>query len=259
MEFIDTHCHIHSTDYPLAVSEVIESARLAGVNKLLCVGTSLDDSQIAVEFAQKHKNIWSSIGIHPHESKDFIIDDGVNSEKYNDFKSLVKRPKVVAVGECGLDYFYSHSPKEAQAALLKLQIELALGHNLPLIFHVRDAYEDFWPIFDSYKGIQGVIHSFSASEKELAEILKRRLYVGLNGIMTFSKNQAQLEAARVLPLNRLVLETDSPYLTPVPYRGRINEPKNVRITAEFLANLRKERIDQLAAASTQNAQKLFGI
>jgi TatD DNase family protein len=144
-------------------------------------------------------------------------------------------------------------------AILKFQVELALEHKLPLIFHVREAFADFWPVFDAYSGVRGVIHSFSATEKELTEILKRNLYVGLNGIATFAKNETQLAAVRAVPLDRLVLETDAPYLTPIPYRGTINEPKYVRVIAEFLANLRNESFDKLAVATTKNAHLLFGI
>jgi TatD DNase family protein len=130
---------------------------------------------------------------------------------------------------------------------------------LPLIFHIRDAFEDFWPIFDEYKGVRGVVHSFSATRTELGQILQRRLYVGLNGIMTFTKSQEQLEAAKSVPLESLLLETDAPFLTPVPDRGTVCEPKHVRITAEFLARLRGEEPGVVARASTGNAKKLFKI
>jgi TatD DNase family protein len=175
------------------------------------------------------------------------------------FRDLANKAKVIAIGETGLDYFYEHSPREEQERLLRFQLDIAAEHHLPLIFHVRDAFEDFWPIFDSYSGLRGVIHSFSATSRELAQILSRGLYVGLNGIMTFTKDTAQLDAAKAVPLDRLLLETDAPFLTPVPYRGTICQPKHVRDTAEFLASLRGEGLDELARASTRNAQKLFGI
>ena len=143
--------------------------------------------------------------------------------------------------------------------MLRFQIELALQHNLPMIFHVRDAFDDFWPIFDSYRGIRGVIHNFSADEKELAQIVERGLYVGLNGIMTFTKNEDQLRAAKSVPLSQLLLETDAPFLTPAPLRGTICEPKHVSVTAEFLANLRGETLEDLAEVTTVNATNLFGL
>jgi TatD DNase family protein len=130
---------------------------------------------------------------------------------------------------------------------------------LPLIFHVRDAFDDFWPIFDNFKGLRGVIHSFTATPRELEQILQRDLYVGLNGIMTFTKNADQLEAAKAVPLDRLLLETDAPFLTPVPFRGKICEPKHVVITAEFLSKLRGEFIGKLGQNTTRNAQTLFNV
>jgi TatD DNase family protein len=158
-----------------------------------------------------------------------------------------------------LDYFYNHSPKDAQTEILKFQIELALKHDLPMIFHIRDAFKEFWPVFDSYRGVRGVVHSFSATEKELQQIIERGLYAGLNGIMTFTKNQAQLAAAKAVPLSNLLLETDAPFLTPAPFRGTICEPKHVRVTAEFLSGLRGESLGQIFAATTNNAQTLFGL
>ena len=138
-------------------------------------------------------------------------------------------------------------------------METALPTELPFIFHVRDAWNDFWPTFDDYKGLKGVIHSFSSGVKQLEAALSRDLYIGLNGIMTFTKDQAQLEAARQVPLDRLILETDAPFLTPAPFRGQVCEPKYVIATAEFLANLRGESIEELSRATTINALKLFGL
>jgi TatD DNase family protein len=167
--------------------------------------------------------------------------------------------KIIAIGECGLDYFYGHSTKTDQAKALHFQIALATQHGLPLIFHVRDAFDDFWPIFDSYKNLRGVIHSFTDSGHNLQEALRRGLYIGVNGIMTFTKNQWQLEAAKNIPLSRLLLETDAPFLTPVPHRGRVNEPAHALLVARFLAGLRGEAPESVAAATTNNARTLFSI
>ena len=250
MEFIDTHCHIHAADFTLDAEETIRSANAQGVNRLICVGTDEADSALAVAFANMHDGVWASIGLHPHDAK-------LGTEAFNALTSLAEKPKIVAVGECGLDYYYNHSAKEDQEKALRFQIELALTHKLPMIFHVRDAFDDFWPIFDSYEGVRGVIHSFTATSKELDEALERGLYIGLNGIMTFSKNEEQLVAAKAVPLERLLLETDAPFLTPVPLRGKVNEPKNVVLTAEFLSKLRGESLEQIALASTNNAKELF--
>jgi TatD DNase family protein len=268
----DTHCHIHETVYDMPGDDgvrnkwltdgkpdpdkMIADAKNVGVDKLICVGTSADDSHLAVNFVADRSNTWASIGIHPHESEAQLK---LDAKVLDDFSGLASSSKVVAIGECGLDYFYTHSSKDDQLKMLRFQIELAKAHNLPLIFHVRDAFNDFWPIFDSYQGLRGVIHSFSAGTKELDQIVSRNLYVGLNGIMTFTKKAEQLEAARAVPKGKILLETDAPFLTPVPFRGNICEPKHVRLTAEFLAHLRDETLEELAANSTRNANELFNL
>lgn len=262
----DTHCHIHEAAGSDDVAKrwhdagifdpipLMQHAQDAAVTRLLCVGCTPTDSRLAIALATKSEGVWATIGIHPHEAKLYGKESSLQS-----FADLVHQPKVAGVGECGLDYFYSHSPKEAQEKVLRFQIELALKHNLPMIFHVRDAFADFWRIFDDYSGIRGVIHSFTAGQEELVEILKRDLYVGLNGIMTFTKHVKQLDVAKSVPISRMLLETDAPFLTPQPLRGTINEPKNVRIIADFLAELRGESLQELAENTTRNAQKLFGL
>lgn len=262
----DTHCHIQFLDYPLDADEVQAAAAKAGVTRLLCVGCTLKDSQTAVGYAKERDGVWASIGLHPHEASLYEHDHHALQQ----FHDLAKKPEVVAIGETGLDYYYENSPREAQKRMLRFQLDVAREYSLPLIFHIRDAFDDFWQIFDEFQSpkselrtpnpkIRGVVHSFSATEKELAQVLERDLYVGLNGIMTFAKDKKQLAAAKKMPLNRLLLETDAPFLTPVPFRGKVCEPKHVRVTAEFLADLRGESLEELAAATTQNARKLFKI
>jgi len=143
--------------------------------------------------------------------------------------------------------------------MLRFQLNLAQVHNLPVIFHVRDAFDDFFAILDDFKTIRGVIHSFTADTVTLDKCLNRGLYIGLNGIMTFTKDQNQLNAAKALPLNRLLLETDAPFLTPAPYRGTICQPKHVVVTAEFLAKLKGITLEEIAVATTQNAKRLFNL
>jgi len=255
MNLVDSHCHLQFEKLYDDLDGVLSRAKKADVNKMMCVGTTLADSQQSIEIAAGHDNIWAAVGVHPHDSKAFSEAD---IEK---LKELMTRPKVVAVGEIGLDYFKNYSPPVIQQECLKLFMEAAVPSKLPFIFHVRDAFDDFWPIFDSFSnhGVHGVIHSFSAGRAELDEILKRNLYVGLNGIMTFSKNSEQLAAAKAVPLDRLILETDAPFLAPAGYRGQICEPKHIRDIAEFLAELRGESLEELAAATTKNAEKLFNI
>lgn len=270
MELVDTHCHIQSAGLgvgerttrelwskvpELGADQLVANAAEMDVKQLICVGCDLVDSQLAVDFVQSRAGCRASIGIHPHEAQHFAG----QPELLKEFAALAERPKVVAIGECGFDFYYNHSPKEAQVEILKFQLELALKHNLPVIFHVREAFDDFWPLFDSYKGIRGVLHSFTDTADNLQKALDRGLYIGVNGIATFAKNPAQVEVYRTVPLSSLLLETDAPFLTPTPYRGKINEPKHVRTIAEFVANLRDETLNDLAAATTQNARQLFGI
>lgn len=270
MELTDTHCHIQSIglDYGervtrelwaktegLTVDSVVKAARLDGVNRLICVGCDLKDSLLAVNTAQNYDGCWASIGIHPHEAKEYVG----NEAKLNEFTDLASKTKVVAVGECGLDYYYDHSPRKDQITILKFQIELALKHNLPLIFHVREAFDDFWPIFDSYSGIRGVLHSYTDTPDNLEKALARGLNIGVNGIATFAKEPALIEVYKKIPFDKLLLETDSPFLSPVPHRGSINQPKNVLAVAKFLADLRQEPLAELASNTTQNAVELFGL
>jgi len=251
-KFFDSHCHIHWPDYKINQDLVLKNAYDVGVDGVICVGTDAEDSENAVKFAQKYENVWASIGLHPHDAK-------LGVKELKKINNLIGQPKVVAIGECGLDYFYTKSPKNDQIDILRKQIIIAQEHNLPIIFHVREAFDDLWPVFDEFKNIKGVFHSFTASVKELNQILDRGLYVGLNGIVTFSKQSAQLQAAKQIPLNRLLIETDAPFLSPVPKRGQTNEPANVVYTAQFLGELRGEPIEQLAEATTKNTKQLFGI
>ncbi len=248
---IDSHCHIHSDDYELDADEVIKSAKKDNVSKFVCIGSGVDDSKKAIEFTNQRDNCWASIGLHPHDAK-------LGESALSDLTNLLDE-NVVAIGECGLDYYYNHSSKEDQAEALHYQMKLAVDNDLPLIFHLRDAFEDFWPIFDQYPNAKGVVHSFTAGPKQLDEVLSRGLFVGINGIITFTKGQEQLEAARTIPLESLVLETDAPFLTPVPFRGKINEPKHILQIAKFLSDLRDESFEKLAKATTKNAEKLYNI
>jgi len=253
MNFIDTHCHIQFKDFPIPVEEAIKNAIKEDVKTFIAVGCALEDSEDAVKLAQANGKVYASIGLHPHDGAMYSNDE----KALKRFRELAAEKRVVAIGETGLDYHYMNSPKEDQKKMLRFQLDLAAEFNLPVILHVRDAFEDFWPIWDEYKDLKGVVHSFSSSIEDAKEAIKRGLYIGLNGIMTFTRNSDQLEAAKYIPLDRLLLETDAPFLTPAPYRGKICEPKYVRTTGVFLAELRGETLEDLAEASTRNAKELF--
>ncbi len=255
MEFVDTHCHLQFSDYLDREDAILAAASKDGVKQVMCVGTALADSKTAVALAARSKDVWATVGVHPHESEAFMAN--VNSQKK--LTKLAGEHRVVAIGETGLDFYRQHSGHVAQEQALRIHLKIAQALDLPLIFHVRDAWKDFWRIIDEHAGIKGVVHSFSSGPKQLDAVLNRGLYVGLNGIMTFTKDQAQLEAAKKVPLDNLLLETDAPFLTPEPYRGQTCEPKHVRATATFLAELRGEPLEEVAERTTKNAQNLFGL
>lgn len=243
---IDTHCHIHEHDYPLDRDVAIERARQAGVTKMICVGTSERSSGDAISFSHKHEGIYASVGVHPHDTKDGYA-------KIADFA----KQDVVAVGEIGLDYFYTYSPREVQIAALESQIQTALDNDLPIIFHVREAFDDFWPIFDNFHGIRGELHSFTDSQLNLDKSFERGLFVGVNGISTFTKDPLQQQLYAAIPLEKMLLETDAPFLTPAPYRGTINEPAYVSEVAKHHAMLRGISYEQVVVATSTNAHTLF--
>lgn len=246
---VDTHCHVHEP-YELPIEEVLEYAREQGITQMICVGTSEESSRQAITFADAHPEAYASIGVHPHDTKD----------GYAKIAELAgTSEKIVAVGEIGLDYFYTHSPKELQLQALKAQMDVAVKHNLPIIFHVREAFDDFWPIFESYEGVRGVLHSFTDSKENMEKAISKGLYIGVNGISTFTKDGAQKAMFDAIPLDRILFETDAPFLTPNPYRGKINQPAYVRIVAEFHAQRRGISLDEIADASTQNARALFNL
>jgi TatD DNase family protein len=274
MKLVDTHCHIHSANYELPGDDptrarwlaggkpdpdaMIAAAHEADVVKLICVGTDLEDSRLAVGFVKSRQDCAAAVGLHPHEAARYASDKPLLAE----FARLALRPEVAAIGECGLDYYYEHSPRQEQQIVLRYQLDLALEHDLPLIFHVRDAFDDFWRILDEYSdrgNIRGVVHSFTDTEVNMREAIKKGLSIGLNGIMTFTKDVKQLDMAKAIPLESLLLETDAPYLTPKPFRGKMCEPKHVRVIAEFLCELRGESLADLAAATSLNAERLFGL
>lgn len=246
---IDTHCHIHWPDYGLDVEEVIKRAHAAGVEKMICVGTDYETSKLAIEFASKHKDVYATIGIHPHDA-----DKGLGN-----LEDLIEtnQNSIVAIGEIGLDYYHNLSLRDNQIDLLWQQIKLAIKYNLPIIFHVREAFEDFWKVFDEFNGIRGVMHSFTDTAENLQKCLDRGLFIGINGYSTFTKNEAQKLMYNSAPVVKMILETDAPFLTPVPFRGKINEPAYVKDIAEYHGVVHGISLDEISAITTKNARDLF--
>lgn len=261
-EFIDTHCHIHDSDYDFIHSEVLANAAKAAVTTLVCVGTDLRSSHQAINFCLNNEGCYASFGLHPHLATRSLSE---LEEQFAQLRQLALQYKasrrLVALGECGLDYFYHRQPEvlDKQRTLFRWHLNLAKELQLPVILHVREAFDDFWPIYES-EVLPAVLHSFSDNPRQIERLVSHaQLYCGLNGIMTFSRNQQQLQAAKDVPLSRLVLETDAPYLAPVPYRGKSNQPAYLPAIADFLANLRGDSLSELARQTTANARALFGL
>lgn len=258
MIYTDTHCHIHEPSY-VDAEGAIERARNNGVTRLVCVGTDEKTSTQAAAFAVGRDNVVASVGLHPHDATSGVtavqqLQQLIMAER-NDKNIHVY--KIVAVGECGLDYFYENSPRAQQIPILEAQLDLAVRYDLPVIFHVRDAFADFWPIFDNFKGLRGVLHSFTDTRENLDAGLSRGLLIGINGISTFTKDKNQQEMFASIPVESMVFETDAPFLTPVPHRGTVNEPAFVTHVAHHIANLQSINLEELSRATERNATKLF--
>ena len=249
---IDTHCHIHDSEfYPENRQDAYAASRLAGI-AMICVGTNSKSSREALEFCRTHEACYPVIGIHPHDTRD---------NDTRDIRALVEayRDEIVGIGEIGLDYFYDHSPREVQIAALREQLQIAHDHNLPVSFHVREAFADFWPILDEFPGIRGVLHSFTDTRENYEEAVSRGLFIGVNGISTFTKSSDQQQLFAEIPLEKILLETDAPFLTPKPFRGKMNLPAYVREIAAHQAGLKSVSIDEVDRITSHNAKELFGI
>ena len=254
--FIDTHCHIHEIDYALSMETVLARATAAQVSHMLCVGTNEDSSRRAVTLANNYQMVSAVIGTHPHEAETYNV-------KY--LKQLLNHTQktshkiIVGIGEIGLDYYYETAPRTRQIEVLESQLQLAQSYNLPVSFHVRDGLDDFWPLFDNFSGVRGVLHSFTDSAKHLERALTRNLMIGVNGISLFTKNVDQQAMYAAIPVKSLLLETDAPFLTPPPYRGTINEPAYVALIGAHHAALRGIEINHFANITSSNAASLFNI
>lgn len=260
MQYIDTHCHIHDPEFfpPEAAEQAYRQAVATGVRTIICIATSLEDSKRAIAFARAHpEHCRASIGIHPHEAANFSETE--LQWQLEKLAQLASEPEVVAVGECGFDFYYNEKNEcfSRQKLLLEGQIAIALQHDLPMSFHVREAFDEFWSVFEQHEGLRGVLHSFTDRTVHLEKALQHGLFIGVNGIATFTNHTWQKELFKSIPLENVVVETDAPFLTPTPKRGTINTPENVIYITRFLAKLRGESERTIAKATTANAAALF--
>ncbi|MFC4295173.1 TatD family hydrolase [Novosphingobium tardum] len=251
---VDSHCHLNYKGLVDKQQEVLERARAAGVGGFLNISTRQSEWGAVVATAERQPDVWASVGIHPHEA-DEHADLGAGA-----LIAAAGHPRVVGIGETGLDYYYDHSDREAQRALFRVHIDVARQTGLPLIVHTRDAEHDTASIIaeEMEKGaFPALIHCFTASADFAARMLVLGLTISISGIVTFKNARDLQEVARKLPADRLLVETDSPFLAPVPYRGKTCEPAFVADTARFLAALRDTSFDRLAQETTANFRRLF--
>jgi TatD DNase family protein len=254
MRLVDAHCHLEVKDYP-DVAVVLEQARAAGLVHALVVGQfhGPGDWGNALELAATHPDFLSpTLGIHPHEAARATEEDLATLER------TCARPEVRAVGEAGLDYYYDHSPRDVQARVFQHQCALALRLGKPLVVHVRDAHDDCEAILREAGLSQGVIHCFTGDTAAARRYLDLGFLLSLSGVVTYKNAQALQDAVRFAPLDRLMVETDSPYLAPIPYRGKKNEPSYVVETAKKVAELKGVSLERVAEVTTANAAALFG-
>lgn len=255
LQLTDTHAHLNDPAFQHDLNEVLDRARTAGVRTIICVGSDLKTSAEAVELAAQREGIYAAVGVHPHEAK------SADEQTWKAIRLLAGRPKVVALGEIGLDFYYYNSPPEVQIAVFRQQILLARELGLPIIIHDRDAHEEVYRILCEEKAgdVGGVFHCFSGGLDFAGKCLDLGFYISLAGPVTFKKAGELLRVACEIPLERLLVETDAPYLAPVPYRGKRNESAFIVETAKKVAETRGMEPEELAAATSNNARKLFSL
>ena len=251
---VDSHCHLDFPELAGDAAGVMARARNAGVGHMLTIGTKITQFPNVLAVAEKFDNVSCSVGIHPHEA---AVEPEMNVEKLIGF---AQHPKVVAFGETGLDFYYKHSPRLEQEQSFRIHIAAAREHKLPVIVHTRDADTETNAILSEEMGkgaFTGVIHCFSSGRELAEQDLALGFYISLSGIVTFKKAEALREVVKIVPMDRILVETDSPYLAPIPYRGKTNEPAYVTHTAATVAEIKGVSRDELARQTTENFFRLF--
>ncbi|MCS6831156.1 MAG: TatD family hydrolase [Armatimonadota bacterium] len=246
----DTHCHLNHPDFAHDAQQVWSRAQEAGVHQAIVVGYDLASSEAAIQIATAYDGCWASVGVHPHDA----------AQCTQDALSLLQQralqPQVAAIGEIGLDYYRNLSPKNVQQQAFERQIQIASQLNLPVIIHCRNAYDDLLDILSRHP-LPGVLHCFSGELHHARRAVEMGWYLGIGGVATFKNAHSLREVVQQTPLERLLLETDAPYLAPVPHRGKRNEPSYIPLIAEVVASLKNIPIEEVARITTQNARCLF--
>jgi TatD DNase family protein len=255
MSFIDSHCHLDNPQFDPDREAVIDRALAAGVERMMVIGTGEGppDLEAGIRLADKHETIYATVGVHPHDASKATV------ETYRQLRELLKHPKVLALGEIGLDYHYDHSPREIQRAAFLEQMRIAGEARKPIVIHTREAWEDTIALLEVYwrpYGLGGIMHCFSGGPDQAALCLDLGFHLSFAGIVTFPKATGIQEAARTAPADRILIETDAPYLAPVPHRGKRNEPAFVAETARKLAELRGLSPGDLGRITAENFRRL---
>lgn len=252
--FVDSHTHIQLSQFDQDRDSVLERAVTAKVNTILIIGFDLDTSLGAIELAEKYDNLYATVGMHPHDAKKLTPDI------LDKFRRKLEHPKVIAVGEIGLDYYRNLSAPQIQKKAFEMQLDLAEEKDMPIIIHNRDAYMDILPILEGRNGkIRGVLHCFTGDVELMHRSLETGFYIGIGGIVTYPNAKNVQKVAEKIPLERLLIETDCPWLTPQFRRGKRNEPSYVHAVAEKIAEIRDMTIESIGHITTQNFNTLFGI
>lgn len=250
---IDSHCHLDAARFDDDRAAMIARAREAGVARFMTIGCSVENSVRALGLARTHEDVWCSVGVHPHEAS------GAGEGFVDALRGLAADPKVRAIGECGLDYYYDHSPRDVQQAVFREQIGLARALALPLVIHVRDAWPDCLRILDEERAERVLIHCFTGTREEADASLARGYMLSIPGVVTFKDPGALTEVVKTTPLDRILIETDSPYLAPAPHRGKRNEPAFVVHVAHKIAELRAVPVEHVIAQTGANATRFFSL
>ena len=248
----DSHCHLFYDEIFQDIDNILIRSKNLGVNRFICVGTNINDSLLSLDISEKFENIYCSAGIHPHDSQN------VDKDYIQQIELMMRSKKMIAIGEIGLDYFRNISSKKSQIKVFNELLQLADNINKPVIFHNREADQDIIDILSSYPNVIGVSHCFSSTLSTAKKLLDLGYYISFSGNLTF-KNSNLPSVAKYLPLDKLLVETDSPYLSPEPFRGKPNEPGRTRYIAEKLAEIHNISFESIAEQTTKNINKLFSI
>ncbi len=249
---VDSHCHLDFEPLLSNINEVLKNAKKNNIKSILTIGTSLESSKKVLEIVEKYENIYGAVGIHPNSTTNYLND----IDKLIDIKK--KNKKILAFGETGLDYFYKRSERKDQIFSFEKHIEFAISEKVPVIIHTRDANEDTILIIKKYyKKTKFLIHCFTGNLEFAKKLLNLECLISFSGIITFKKSHELRDVVKFVPLDRILIETDSPYLSPDPFRGKSNEPANLRIIAENIATIKKISFEEISEVTTKNFHKLF--